>query len=121
MRVVNNMSIMDAFNSLDRTFKVLVVALIVLVLLVPIGLIATGTAYGEWGPDELQQAVGYVPAGLQQLSGLWTPALPDYDFPGGHDTLPEQAPGYYASAIVGVIIASAVAYGVGKAIIKRTD
>ena len=115
------MDIMNAFNSLDRTFKVLVIALVVLILIVPIGLIATGTAYGEWGPDELQQAVGYVPAGLQQLSDLWTPALPDYDFPGGHDTLPEQAPGYYASAIIGVLLCTGVAYLVGKAVIKRTD
>jgi cobalt/nickel transport protein len=121
MRVVNTMDIMDTFNSLDRTFKVLVIALIVLVLLVPVGLIATGTAYGEWGPDELRQAAGYVPAGLQHLSGLWTPAMPDYDFPGGHDTLPSQTPGYYASAILGVLICGGVGYLVAKAIIKRTD
>ncbi len=121
MRVVNKMDIMDSFNSLDRTFKVLVIALIVLVLLVPIGLIATGTAYGEWGPDELQQAVGYVPAGLQHLSGMWSAPLDGYDLPGDHTTLPEQAPGYYTSAIVGVLICAGVAYLVGKAVIKRTD
>ena len=106
---------------MDRTFKVLLIALVVLVILVPIGLIATGTAFGEWGPDELQQAVGYVPAGFQHLSGLWTPLLPDYDFPGGHDTLPSQAPGYYVSAIVGGLICAGVGFLVAKAIIKRTD
>ena len=63
------MDVMNAFNKLDKTFKVLVIALIVLVVLVPIGLIASGTAFGEWGPDELQQAVGYVPVGLQQMTG----------------------------------------------------
>jgi hypothetical protein len=115
------MDVMNAFNKLDKTFKVLVIALIVLVALVPIGLIATGTAYGEWGPDELQQAVGYVPAGLQQLNGLWTPVLPDYNFPSGGDTLPEQTPGYYASAIIGVIVVGLIAYGIGKVIIKRND
>ena len=115
------MDIMDAFNNLDKTFKVLFIALIVLMVLVPIGLIASGTAYGEWGPDELQQAVGYVPAGLQHLSGMWSAPLDGYDLPGQHDTIPTQTPGYYVSAIVGVLIASAVAYGVGKAIIKRTD
>ena len=78
---------------MDRTFKVLLIALVVLVVIVPIGLIATGTAFGEWGPDELQQAVGYVPSGLEHLSGLWTPLLPDYDFPGGHDTLPPRLRG----------------------------
>lgn len=115
------MDVVGEFNKLDKTFKVLAIALVVLMVCVPVGLIATGTAYGEWGPDELQQAVGYVPAGLQQLSNLWTPVLPDYDFPGGHDTLPEQTPGYYASAIVGVLICGGIAYVVGKVIIKRND
>jgi hypothetical protein len=106
---------------MDRTFKILIIAMAVLVVLVPIGLIASGTAYGEWGPDELQQEVGYVPTGLQQLSGLWTPPLPDYDFPGGHDTLPSQAPGYYFSAIIGGLICAGGGYLVAKTIIKRTD
>ena len=86
-----------------------------------VGLIATGTAFGEWGPDELQSAVGFVPTGLQQLSDLWTPLLPDYDFPGGHDTLATQAPGYYVSAIVGSVIVGGVAFLIGKAVIKRDD
>jgi len=115
------MDIMGQFNKLDKTFRTLIICLIILMLLVPIGLIASGTAFGEWGPDELQQAVGYVPAGLAQMSGLWNPALPDYDFPGGHDTLPSQAPGYYVSAIVGVVVAGLIAYGVGKVIVKRND
>ena len=106
---------------MDKTFKILIIALAVLVVFVPIGLIASGTAFGEWGPDELQQAVGYVPAGLQQLSDLWHPLLPDYDFPGGHDTMPSQTPGYYVSAIVGVLICAGVGDLVAKAIIKRTD
>ena len=106
---------------MDRTFKVLLIALVVLVVIVPIGLIATGTAFGEWGPDELQQAVGYVPSGLEHLSGLWTPLLPDYDFPGGHDTLPTQAPGYYVSAIIGGLLCAGAGYLVARVIIKRTD
>jgi len=106
---------------MDRTFKILIIALVVLIVLVPVGLIASGTAFGEWGPDELRQAIGYVPSGLGQLSDLWHPLLPDYDFPGGHDTLPQQAPGYYVSAVVGVLVCAGVAYLVGKAIIKRTD
>jgi predicted PurR-regulated permease PerM len=106
---------------MDRTFKVLLIALVVLIVIVPVGLIATGTAYGEWGPDELQQAIGYVPTGLDQLSSLWTPLLPDYDFPGGHDTLPGQAPGYYFSAIFGGLICAGAGYLVARAIVRKTD
>jgi hypothetical protein len=115
------MGVINAFSNLDKTFKTLVIALVIFMVLVPIGLIASGTAFGEWGPDELQQAVGFVPAGLQNLNGLWSAPLDGYDLPGQHDTIPTQTPGYYVSAIVGVIVASAIAYGVGKALIKRTD
>jgi len=104
---------------MDKNVKVFVIALVVLIVLVPVGLIASGTAYGEWGPDDIQQMVGYVPAGLQQLSDLWHPLLPDYDFPGGHDTMPAQAPGYYVSAIVGVLLCCGVMFMVGKAIAKK--
>jgi hypothetical protein len=105
----------------DNTFRVLIIALVVLVVLVPIGLIASGTAFGEWGPDELQQAVGYVPAGLQNLNSLWNAPLAGYDLPGQHDTIPTQTPGYYVSALVGVLVAFGIAYFVGKALIKRND
>jgi hypothetical protein len=115
------MDVMGVFNKMDKTFKVLVIALIILVVLVPVGLIASGTAFGEWGPDELQRAVGYVPAGLAHLTGLWSAPLAGYDLPGDHKTIPTQTPGYYVSAIVGVICVGLIAYGIGKVIIKRND
>jgi L-asparagine transporter-like permease len=115
------MDIIRAFGKLDKTFKVLVIALIILMVCVPLGLIATGTAFGEWGPDELQRAVGYVPAGFQQLTGLWNAPLDSYDLPGNHTTISTQTPGYYVSAIVGVLVAFAIVYGIGKILIKRND
>jgi cobalt/nickel transport system permease protein/cobalt/nickel transport protein len=115
------MDIVGEFNKLDKTFRVLVIALIVLMVCVPVGLIASGTAFGEWSPDELQQTIGYVPAGIQHLSGLWSAPLNGYDLPGDHTTLPNQTPGYYVSAIVGVVVAGLIAYGIGKVIIKRND
>jgi cobalt/nickel transport protein len=104
---------------MDKNVKIFVIALAVLVILTPIGLLASGTAYGEWGPEDLQGMVGYVPAGLQQLSDLWHPLLPDYDLPGGHDTMPAQTPGYILSAIIGVVLCAGVMYGVGKAVAKN--
>ena len=32
---------------------------------------ARGTAWGEWGAARMQDLVGYVPAQLNHLSGLW--------------------------------------------------
>ena len=63
--------------------------------------------------------VGYVPAGLQHMSGIWSAPLDGYDLPGDHTTVPEQAPGYYVSAIVGVLLCAGVLYGVGKVIAKQ--
>jgi cobalt/nickel transport system permease protein len=40
-----------------------------LILLTPIGALAPGTAWGEWGSEELKAAIGYAPANLEKLGG----------------------------------------------------
>jgi cobalt/nickel transport system permease protein len=56
---------------------------VVLIVLSPLGLLATGTAFGEWGMDELSEKIGFIPAGLQQFAEVWAYALfPDYSVPG---------------------------------------
>ena len=109
---------MDVKNKMDKNLKVLVICMIALIVLVPIGLLAGGTAFGEWGTDELQEAVGYVPAGLSHLSQLWQAPLADYALPGQGDTLLSQAPGYYLSAIIGVV-AALFMYLIAKLLIKN--
>ncbi len=52
--------------------------LAVLIILAPIGLLAPGTPWGEWGAEELAGLVGYAPQGLERFSGLWKGALPGY-------------------------------------------
>lgn len=76
----------------------------ILICLTPIGLLASGTAWGEWGTDEIKKvvssgkALGYVPKGM--ANGLHYKALmSDYSISG----LPEAA-GYILSAIAGVAI-----------------
>jgi len=108
---------------MDKTFKILLITIVALIILVPVGLLAgvlgNGIAYGEWGPDDLQQMLGFIPSGLNSLSNLWNPPLPDYDLPGGHDTLFMQAPGYWISAIVGVAVVGGLAYLAGKVLIRN--
>ena len=50
---------------------------------VPLGLIATGTAWGEWGSGELRDRLGYVPSGFERFGEWWTGLLPGYALPGG--------------------------------------
>ena len=111
---------------MDKVLTVLIIGLVVLVVLVPLGLLAPGEAYGEWGGDYLQQAVGYVPAGFDQLQSsigsIWNPPLPDYDLPsdtGG--TIASATPGYYISAIIGVLLIGGIAYGIGKVLVKKDN
>lgn len=83
------------------------VALIVLVVASPLGLLAPGTAWGEWGTDELAE-MGFksIPTGLEKLSTLWGAPLADYDLPAlGNANL-----GYVLSAIVGVAVVGLVVW-----------
>ncbi len=62
--------------------------LVALLLVTPLGLLAEGTAWGEWSPEELPPvegaALGYTPAGMEK--GFSFPALfPDYVIEGTPD------------------------------------
>ncbi|MDD3854021.1 MAG: PDGLE domain-containing protein [Syntrophomonadaceae bacterium] len=75
------------------------------IILSPLGLLATGTAFGEWGLDELPGEIGFVPAGLEKFAEIWTLSpLPDYGIPGMDATFIQSAGGYILSAIVGVVL-----------------
>ena len=75
-----------------------------LIMLTPLGLLATGTAWGEWGSDEISciitngKVLGYTPSGLSDGFNL-NILLPDYTISG----LPEWT-AYIFSAIIGVAI-----------------
>ncbi len=92
-------------TSTKTSSKSLLGLLAVLICAVPLGLLATGTAWGEWGADEIAevvsggQALGYTPGGLANGFELTT-LMPDYSIAG----MPEVA-GYILSAIIGVALA----------------
>src|SRR5512136_1189050 len=58
------------------------VGLAVLIVAVPLGLLAPGTAWGEWSSRQLTSlGLSSVPQGLAQLEGLWRAPLPAYNTP----------------------------------------
>ena len=61
--------------------KPLIIGLVLLLVCTPLGLLATGTAWGEWGSEEVGEEIGYVPGGMERFFGLWGGFLPDYAFP----------------------------------------
>jgi hypothetical protein len=92
-----------------KDFRKLWIALGVFVILSPLGLIAAGTAFGEWGIDQLQREVGFVPAGLARMAYLWTHApLSDYGITGFDGSFMQSAAGYILSAVVGVVLVAGI-------------
>jgi cobalt/nickel transport system permease protein len=95
-----------------RTTKKLWVGLAILMILSPLGLMAAGTAWGEWAPEDFndpaarqdiqagsidQAPPDQAPPGLERLSSVWTAPIPDYAPPFMHS----EAFGYVLSAVFG--------------------
>lgn len=78
--------------------------IVTLICLSPLGLLAAGTAWGEWGADEISEVatagsnLGYVPKGMEEGFNF-NALMPDYAIEGLPDKL-----GYILSAIAGVAI-----------------
>jgi cobalt/nickel transport system permease protein len=94
------------------TTKPLWMALAVLMILTPLGILAAGTAWGEWSPEDFanqgsrqqmaaashsQLPPATAPAGLQKLSSFWTAPMPRYAPP----FLKSAGFGYMLSAFSG--------------------
>lgn len=91
----------DGFKETRKALRPMWVFLGALVLLAPIGLIASGTSWGEWGKKEISGLIGYVPAGMERVNGWaggWTAVMPRYTVP--------WARGGFESAVFYVISAA---------------
>lgn len=103
------------------------IGLAILIVLSPIGLILpdhfkAGSAWGEWGADEMQKLVGYIPQGLEKLSVLWNAPIPDYAFKGWEEKgLPQLSVAYIISAILGIGITVLAVFFIGKMLAKKGD
>jgi cobalt/nickel transport system permease protein len=75
------------------------IVLAVAIVAAPLGLLAPGTAWGEWSSHQLTGlGLSAIPQGLTKLEGLWGAPLARYDLPG----LGNSNAGYILSAIVGI-------------------
>jgi cobalt/nickel transport system permease protein len=86
-----------------------------LLILAPIGTLASGTAWGEWGGGELNSLIGYVPANFAKLGALWKAVMPGYMTPGVGNSLL----GYLIAGVVGVALCAVVAWGLGAVLGRR--
>lgn len=103
------------------------IGIVILILLSPLGLVIpeyfkAGSAWGEWGSNEIAKLTGYIPQGLEKLSNLWKAPLPDYAFNGQEaKALPHQSFAYIISAIVGVGVVVLAAFIIGRFLAKKGD
>ncbi|HWQ46372.1 MAG TPA: cobalt transporter CbiM, partial [Longilinea sp.] len=102
-----NKPVVSADTSKFSKWRGLWIGLAVLVIATPLGLLAPGTAWGEWGANELSDlGLSFIPAGLERLSSLWSAPVPDYDLPAlGNVTI-----GYVLSALVGILVTIGVVW-----------
>ncbi|KKM10656.1 cobalamin biosynthesis protein CbiM [Clostridiales bacterium PH28_bin88] len=85
--------------------------LAVMVVLAPLGLLANGSAWGEWSREEVLGMVGFLPEGMKALAATWSHALfPDYTVPGWGDGFFQSAAGYIVSAAGGLALILAVVF-----------
>jgi cobalt/nickel transport system permease protein len=106
LELTDNPALAAQATSFGR-LRVFWVAMVVLIFVTPIGLLAPGTAWGEWGSRQLTAlGLSFVPRGLAQLQGIWGAPLAGYDLPAlGNSNL-----GYILSAVVGMLIIGFVAW-----------
>ena len=74
-----------------------------MMLLTPLGILAAGTAWGDWRPAEMPVAAhassgNTVPVGIEKLAGIWTAPFPGY----APTFIKARWFGYFLSAVFGV-------------------
>jgi cobalt/nickel transport protein len=108
-----------------REFRNWWIALLVLAVLTPAGLylpqvLKAGSAWGEWGVDEVKRMIGYSPAGMERDSGRWKAPLPEYALPGeGKAPLSRRSLSHVLSAIVGIAGCGAGGYLLARWLKRR--
>jgi hypothetical protein len=98
-----------AYLVLPRRLKRIGSSFTLVAVIAPLGLIAPGFAYGEGGTKDVQAAFGYIPKGLQGLSGIFSAPLSGYQIPlpffsGANGALWHAAVGYQLAGIIGILL-----------------
>lgn len=88
--------------------KKLLLALAVLIVLTPIGLITQNPAWGEWGEEEMMAMLGFVPQGIKNAHSFHAP-FGDYSLAALGDV-----GGYVFSATLGALLVMSIFYALKK-------
>lgn len=103
-----------------RAYRKFWVVLLVMALASPLGLylpriMQAGSAWGEWGLEEIRQRIGYAPAGMERTANIWKAPIPEYTLPGSQNApLSRVSLSYILSAFLGIAACGGTAYGLTR-------
>jgi cobalt/nickel transport system permease protein len=108
-----------AFILLPRRTKRIGAAFTLVAVIAPLGLIAPGFAYGEGSTEDVRAAFGYIPKGLQELSGSFSAPLSGYTIPlpffdSANAALWHAAVGYQVAGLVGILLVGGIVLGMAQ-------
>jgi cobalt/nickel transport protein len=95
------------------------IILAVLALLTPLGLLAVGSAWGEWDLETIKERIGFEPEGMKKTVESKPDApIPDYEIPGLTDSAWELGLGTIISALLGAGLTVAIVLLITR-VVKR--
>ncbi|MBL8096424.1 MAG: cobalt transporter CbiM [Anaerolineales bacterium] len=98
------------------SYRWLWIGLAVMAIATPLGLLAPGTAWGEWGSDEFADlGLSYVPTGLARLESVWGAPMADYEI----GFLGNASAGYVLSALLGIAVVAGLVWLLTAALARR--
>jgi cobalt/nickel transport system permease protein len=108
-----------AYLLLPRSIRRIGSAFVALAVVAPLGLIAPGFAYGEGGAHDVKAAFGYVPTGLQDLSGIFAAPMSQYNLPlpffsDANAPLWHAGIGYEIAGVLGILAVVGVTYLIAR-------
>jgi len=86
------------------------IVLLALAMLTPLGIIAAGGAWGEWGLDGIRDRAGFVPDGMRENTAASERPFQDYTVPGLDRGFLREGIGTIAAAIAGALVTALCAF-----------
>ncbi|MFA5808853.1 MAG: cobalt transporter CbiM [Thermoleophilia bacterium] len=111
----SNPGLLDNYDNLNAQaigsykLKPLIIGIVLLLVCAPLGLLATGTAWGEWGTEEIGNEIGYVPEGMERFAGHWEGFMPEYAFPQSEETVAVEGGGAGSGEVTKVAVEESAA------------
>lgn len=90
------------------------IALGVLALLTPLGIIAAGSAWGEWDLDGVRERVGFAPRGMAETAAAPQSPFKDYTVPGLGGGFARDGLATVVAAVLGAGATALAAWGVAR-------